>query len=159
MRSSYVYIVAIFFSFNVQASNVTAKLFSLPDIQNRQKVVLSDYIGKVVYLDFWASWCSSCAKALPLYNAWDKELGNDFVVISVNVDEVKSDGVSMAKKLKLDFPIAYDKSLEIAKMYDVSVLPISFLIDKKGNIHFRHVGFKDSDAKKIKSEIIGLLAR
>jgi len=141
----------------IKQRNDKAINFSLYDIRTNKTVKLSDYYGKVIYLDFWASWCSSCVKALPLFSQWQKELGDDFVVISVNVDEEKSDGIAMAKKLGLDYPIAYDGKLSVARMYKATALPFSFIIDKNGDIHYRHVGFRDKDAIKLKAMIVNLL--
>jgi thiol-disulfide isomerase/thioredoxin len=149
----------IFYSLGIQAESIPAKNFTLHDIQTNRLITLSDYHGKVVYLDFWASWCSSCAKALPLFKKWDQELGDDFVVVSVNVDEDKADGLLMAQKFQLDFPIAYDENLDVAKMFEASVLPFSFIINKSGDIHYRHVGFQDTDAVKLKTIIEELLSK
>ena len=150
-------IFLLFLSLSVQATLVPAKNFSLFDITSQEKIELSDYYGKVIYLDFWASWCASCAKSLPLFQQWQQELGDDFVVISVNVDENKSDALAMIKKLQLNYPIGYDKDLTIAKMYATSVLPYAFIIDKNSNIFYRHIGFKDSDEDKLKAMIKTLL--
>jgi thiol-disulfide isomerase/thioredoxin len=139
------------------ASSIPAKDFLLFDIQSQAPIKLSHYYGKVIYLDFWASWCSSCAKALPLFKQWQQELGDDFIVISINVDEDKADGLAMTKRLKLTYPVGYDSTLEVAKMYGTSVLPYSFIIDKAGNIHYQHIGFQDKDAKKLEKTIINLL--
>jgi len=141
----------------IRPGNDKAINFSLYDIQSNKTVKLSDYYGKVIYLDFWASWCSSCAKALPLFTQWQKEFGDDFVVISVNVDEEKSDGIAMAKKLRLEYPIAYDGNLSVARMYKATALPFSFIIDKNGDIHYRHIGFRDKDAIKLRAMIANLL--
>jgi len=159
MRFNWLYISLLFFSIGIKAAQVPAQNFSLRDIQNGQLITLSDYRGKVIYLDFWASWCSSCVKALPLFKKWQQEFGDDFVVISVNVDEDKADGLAMAQRLQLDYPIAYDGDLKVAKMYETSVLPFSFIINKKGNIHYRHVGFQDGDAAKLKTTIEELLIK
>jgi len=159
MRFRYIIFVLLSLSFSVNSTQIPAENFSLSDIQNNQQITLSDYHGKVIYLDFWASWCSSCAKALPLFKKWQQELGDDFVVISVNVDEDKDDGLKMAQRLQLDYPIGYDSELKVAKMYDASVLPFSFIINKSGDIHYRHVGFKDSDEQKLKIIIEELLAK
>lgn len=153
MRFRLLFVGLLFFSIDINATQIPAKNFSLHDIQNNQKITLSDYHGKVIYLDFWASWCSSCAKALPLFKKWQQELGEDFVVISVNVDEDKDDGLAMAQKLQLDYPIAYDGNLKVAQMYGVSVLPLSFIINKTGDIHYSHVGFQENDATKLKAII------
>jgi thiol-disulfide isomerase/thioredoxin len=127
------------------------------DISSQAQIRLSDYYGKVIYLDFWASWCASCVKSLPLFQQWQQELGDDFVVISVNVDEFKDDALTMIKRLQLNYPIGYDKDLTVAKMYATSVLPYAFIIDKSGNIYYKHIGFKDRDGEKLKMMIMELL--
>lgn len=142
---------------NNHAQPIAAQNFTLQDIQKTSLITLSDFRGKVVYLDFWASWCSSCAKALPLFNKWHQTLDEDFVVVSVNVDEDIQDGLLMAQKFQLDFPIGYDENLLVAKMYQASALPVSFIINKDGDIHYRHLGFQDGDAVKLKLIIEELL--
>ncbi|WP_299074079.1 TlpA disulfide reductase family protein [uncultured Paraglaciecola sp.] len=151
-------IIFLFYCLVGHTAEISLQNFSLPDIRNNQQVTLSDYQGKVVYLDFWASWCSSCAKALPLYKNWARTFGDDFAVVSVNVDEVKAEGILMAQQLQLDFPIAYDKDLSVAKMYQASVLPVSFIINRRGQIVYRHLGFKDTDAEKLERLVRQLLA-
>jgi thiol-disulfide isomerase/thioredoxin len=153
-------ILLLVFSLNVNATSikaVPAMNFSLMEINSESSIELSDYYGKVIYLDFWASWCSSCAKALPLFTQWQHELGEEFVIISINVDENIDDALAIIKKLRLNYPIAYDKDLKVAKMYSTLVLPYAFIIDKTGNIQYKHIGFKDGDAEKLQKIIKRLL--
>jgi len=145
------------FSFSVKAGNDLAENFTLFDIQTDKIVQLSDYRGKVIYLDFWASWCASCAEALPLFSQWQSEFGENFIVISINVDEEKSDGIQMAKNLALTYPVAYDTNLEIAALYQVKALPTSYIIDKNGQIVYRHLGFNKEDSVKLVEVINSLL--
>lgn len=153
MHFKWLIVSVILFSNTMKAADTIAIDFSLDDIQTNLPVSLSDYQGKVIYLDFWASWCTSCAKALPLFNLWRDEFGENFIVLSVNVDENKSDGLAMAQKLSLKYPILYDGNLAVATLYQVTALPISFIIDGKGVIKYKHIGFKEADVNELKSKI------
>ena len=146
-------------SINIFAQTNKAPDFELKDIHSEKSIHLSDYRGKVVYLDFWASWCSVCLKSLPLFSQWQQRYGQDFVVISVNVDEVKQHGIDMANRLNLNYLVLYDENMSIAKSYNASLLPSSFIIDTNGDVHYKHLGFKLGDGDKLEKIIQQLLIK
>lgn len=123
-----------------------------------QTISLSDYKGKVVYLDFWASWCGPCRKAFPFMDELQKEYEKEgLVVLAVNQDTKPSLAINFLKKNKSNLTSLFDKNGQVSSAYELRGMPSSFLIDKKGVIHSSHVGFNDSKIKKIREEVKRLL--
>ncbi|MFQ5709620.1 MAG: TlpA family protein disulfide reductase [bacterium] len=124
------------------------------------KIKLSDFKGKVVVLDFWASWCKPCQKELPfLVDLCNQRKGKDFVVIAVNLDEQASNMKKFLSKLhvKVPFPIIVDRQGLIPPLYQVKAMPTTLLIDKQGVIRYRHRGFKESHKATLAAELNKLL--
>lgn len=122
------------------------------------KVKLSDYRGKVVYLDFWASWCGPCRKSFPWMNemhARFKEKG--FRVVAVNLDSKRADADKFLTQLKPNFDIAFDPPGEIAGLYELQGMPSAYLIDRNGKLHSIHLGFRNKDIPLLEGEIEALL--
>jgi thiol-disulfide isomerase/thioredoxin len=121
---------------------------------------LSQYRGKVVYLDFWASWCGPCRQSFPWMNAMQDKYGaKGLVVIAVNLDEQHADAVKFLDKIPANFKIVFDPQGSLAEQYDLVGMPSSFLIDQTGAINHRHMGFLDSSPAKYEQEIRTLLAK
>jgi cytochrome c biogenesis protein CcmG, thiol:disulfide interchange protein DsbE len=105
--------------------------------------------GKVVYVDFWASWCAPCRESFPWMNRMQSELGHDgLVIIAVNVDREHADAEQFLRSHAAQFRIVYDPQGRLPEKFAVRGMPTSFLIDRNGHIQSRHEGFfiKDSDA-------------
>jgi peroxiredoxin len=123
-------------------------------------VKLSSLAGKVIFLDFWASWCKPCKEEFPylvtLYNDY-KDSG--FVVVAVNVDNEKSKLESFIANLGVDVPftVISDTEGKLPELYKLDAMPTSFIIDKKGIIKYKHTGFELSDKQTYVKEITGLL--
>lgn len=140
------------------ASEKKAVEFELPyllsESQSAIKLALNDYKGKVVYLDFWASWCKPCKKSFPVLNDFhNKYQAQDFVVIAINLDENKHNALAFLKAHSVDYAVLYDQGAIVAEKYDVQAMPSSFFIDKKGVIRFAHQGYVESDNAKIQKVI------
>lgn len=110
--------------------------FSLPDLRDQHRTIaLSDYRGKAVYLDFWSAWCAPCRDNLPLLGELHRLLGgDDFQVITVNVDVDPRDGQRLMEELSIDYVVASDVASLSAKKYDLTTLPAAFVIDREGVI-------------------------
>ncbi|MFY9269372.1 MAG: redoxin domain-containing protein [Candidatus Manganitrophaceae bacterium] len=114
--------------------------FVLSDLDGKA-VRLSDHRGKVVLLDFWATWCEPCKKALPeIQGIYEKYQENGFVVLGVNFGEKQKDAERMARQMGLTFPILTDQKVEVAERYGVTNLPVTFFIDPDGIIRERVFG-------------------
>jgi len=108
--------------------------------------------GKVVLINFWATWCPPCVEELPtMQNAWEKFGRDDFEIIAVAVAETPSTVTEFQQKLpmKLDFPIITDENLEIFHRWEVRGLPTSFLVDRNGIIQRKAVGGRDFNSSRI----------
>ena len=104
---------------------------------------LEYYSGKVVMLDFWASWCAPCRRSFPWMNQMQEKYGQDgLVIVAVNVDREVENAAAFLQEYPANFEIIYDPDAELAKEYEVEVMPSSFIIDREGIIVDRHLGFK-----------------
>lgn len=136
----------------------SAPEFSLPDIYSGESKALKEYRGKVVYLDFWASWCGPCRQSLPLLNKLRKELGADrFEVIAINLDSNPEDGKRFLEKYPVEYPVLTDTTGETPQKYQLTGMPTSYLIDQQGNLKGVHQGFRSSDIDKIRKVVTGLI--
>ncbi len=141
----------------------TAYAEKAPDftLQGRTgKVRLSSLKGRVVYVDFWASWCVPCRKSFPWMNEIEKQFGpKGLTVIAINVDKGGGAADAFLKDYPPVFKIAFDPSGAVAESYGVWTMPSSYLIDKKGNLRYAHKGFFDEGKDAIVAEIVELLAK
>lgn len=105
---------------------------------NEENIQLADFKGKVILIDFWASWCAPCRKANPkLEKLFQKYKINDFVILGVSLDTKETSWKSAIKKDKLTYPQVIDTknwNSKIVQAYGVDNLPASFLVDKSGKI-------------------------
>ncbi|MBU2918184.1 TlpA family protein disulfide reductase [Psychrosphaera sp. F3M07] len=138
-------------------SNEKASAFELPHLTSGIMTSLSDYKGKVVYVDFWASWCKPCKKSFPVLNEFhNKYKQQGFEVIAINLDEDKLNALAFLQQHKVDYSVLYDEDAKVAQQYKVQAMPSAYFIDKKGIIRLVHKGYMDSDKTKIK-QVIELL--
>jgi cytochrome c biogenesis protein CcmG, thiol:disulfide interchange protein DsbE len=131
--------------------------FQLPSLK-QGTVKLSHYKGKVVYLDFWASWCGPCKKTFPWLNDLQKKYGKDgFEVVGVNVDANKADADTFLAMTPAEFTIVLDPDGKVANSYELQGMPSSYIIDRTGKVHLAHRGFKEGEAAELESKIKQLL--
>ena len=118
----------------------TAPNFVLQDLEGNQ-VALSDFQGKKVLLNFWASWCGPCRAEIPhmvkLYNELE---GEGFEIVAVNIGEDPSKVRKFVQEYRMPFPVLLDRTGQVGRMYAVRGIPTSYFIDEKGFILGRHVG-------------------
>ncbi len=133
--------------------------FSLKSIDG-EEISLSGLKGKIVLLDFWATWCGPCRESIPHLTRLYKEYsGKGFVVIGISVDTGGLEPVErFVKSLDMPFPVAM-VSEGLDKQYGVSALPTSFLIDKEGVIQERFVGFSPKIAGELNAKISALISQ
>jgi thiol-disulfide isomerase/thioredoxin len=130
-----------------------APAFSLAGPSGGQ-VSLSQYKGKVVYLDFWASWCGPCRKSFPWMNAMQAKYGpKGFQVVAVNLDENNSDAARFLKETPAQFAVAYDAKAVTPALYGVKGMPSSFLVGRDGRVLLEHSGFNDADRAELEKTI------
>lgn len=132
--------------------------FALPALDGKGTVSLAQYRGKVVYLDFWASWCAPCLKAIPEIEAMRKELASaGFQVVAVNLDQNTKKALCFLEKNPIGYPSASDPKGRLPKQFGVDTMPTSYLIDGEGVIRLVHRGFQRGDGVKLRAEIRKLL--
>ena len=148
---------AFLFTFSVQAFAEQAYDFTLRDTKGNH-VKLSDFKGKVVFLDFWASWCPPCRNSIPaIKNLHKKYAGNaDVVILGINVGENSKAVESFMKKNNMEYTILYGSN-EVSKKYGISGIPAFFIIDQKGNISKKFVGYASGMEKEWDVQIQALL--
>jgi cytochrome c biogenesis protein CcmG/thiol:disulfide interchange protein DsbE len=119
----------------------------------------TSHLGKVTYLDFWASWCGPCRLSLPALNRIDKEFdATDFQIIAISVDYVDQDALDFLDRYPVDYPIAIDKTGDLGRNFGVAGMPSGYLIDRSGHIREIHIGFRKGDEVILKESISALIA-
>lgn len=118
----------------------------------------SSLAGKVVLVDFWASWCAPCKEELPaLEKLYAKYRARGFEVVAINQDEDPENARKFLRRTPLSFTVVHDAKRAAANAYAPPKMPSSYLIDRRGVIRFVHAGFKASDVAKLEQEIQQLL--
>ncbi|MBE0352588.1 TlpA disulfide reductase family protein [Pseudoalteromonas lipolytica] len=127
--------------------------------QQQLAALLSQNKGKVVLLDFWASWCSPCRRSFP----WLIEMQNTYreqglTVIAVNIDVERADAEKFLTDFAVNFNIIYDPDAVIGRQYQLKGMPSSFLIDKEGIVRYQHTGFVIDKLDQYEQHIKTLIA-
>ena len=135
-----------------------APAFTLPNM-NAVPVSLADYRGKVVVLNFWASWCPPCRAEMPSMDQLYREMkGNNFTVLAVNVETNGRPAVTnFIKKIPISFPVLLDDAQKVSELYQVSGLPQTYIINKQGEIVQQITGAIDWNAPKTREFILSLI--
>lgn len=137
-----------------------ANEFSLPGINTQGDVKLSDFKGRVVYLDFWATWCPPCLKSFPWMNSLQERYKDQGLsVVAIGVDRKRELIEEFLKQTEPNFTVVQDDKGEVAKAYRLRGMPTSYLIDRNGNIVATHVGFRAKDEEKLEAAVKDLLAK
>jgi peroxiredoxin len=137
-----------------------AKDFEAPLLGSDRKVSLSDHRGKVVYLDFWASWCDPCQAALPEIEKLRAQFpAKDFQVLAVNVDQSADKARKFLRKHPVGYPSLADPKGRVPRMFGLETMPTSYVIDRKGVIRYVHKGYREGDMQEIRARIAKLVAQ
>lgn len=133
-------------SVNAADLGTQAPTFSIDALKNvtTAQINLDSYKGKVVYVDFWASWCGPCKRSFPkLEELRAKYKDQGFEVIAINMDENSQDAKDFLDKFPVSFPIGSDPKGTVAEQYRIKGLPSAYIIDRKGAIGHVVVGFNE----------------
>lgn len=118
----------------------------------------ADLKGKVVLVDFWASWCAPCKQSFPTLETLQKKYaGRGFVVVAVSVDEKAANMERFLKANPVAFTVVRDAAQKLVAATGVATMPTSFLLDGTGKVRLVHSGFRKGDEKKLEQEIEALL--
>jgi cytochrome c biogenesis protein CcmG/thiol:disulfide interchange protein DsbE len=119
---------------------------------------LDAHRGKVVLVDFWASWCVPCRQSFPWLNAMqDKYAARGLVVIGVNVDRERADAERFLKDVPARFDIVYDAAGELATHYEVPGMPSTYVFGPDGKLLNKHIGFRNASRDEREAELQKLL--
>jgi len=104
---------------------------------------LSEYQGRVVMINFWATWCGPCRQEMPaLQTIYQRYEPAGFTLLGVNVDAEPDGARRMAEEMGVSFPLLFDASKEVSKLYDVRAMPVTVLVDRDGTVRYVHHGYK-----------------
>ena len=131
--------------------------FTLPG-KDTGNIRLSELRGRVVMLNFWASWCGPCRQEMPLLDALHKRyepLG--FTLLGINVEEDTAAARRYLNDVPVGFPILFDSRNEVTRAYDVQAMPSTVLVDRDGRMRFLHRGYKPGDEAQYSKMVRQLL--
>jgi len=142
---------------------MAASLTSAPDVAlqtaDGRIVQLASYGGKVLLVDFWASWCTSCKTSFPALDSLFTEFQpRGFEVLAVNLDEKRRDADAFLGERPHHLTVLFDPKGTSPSAFGVKGMPTSFLIDRTGHIRFTHMGYSGNVAETYRREITQLLA-
>ncbi|WP_303904694.1 TlpA family protein disulfide reductase [Thiohalomonas denitrificans] len=154
LRSASLVFLSLFFVTAAPAAPAPDAIWSVEGGELR----LEQLRGKVIYLDFWASWCAPCRKSFPFMNELQTRYGEQgLVVVAVNLDKDQKLVEQFLAKYPAQFTVAYDPKGETAERFGVKGMPSSYLIDRDGEIRLSHVGFRDKDRSELETGIRDVL--
>jgi peroxiredoxin len=117
-------------------------------------VNLAQYKGQVVMINFWATWCGPCRQEMPLLETIYKKYNKmGFTLLGVNVEPDPKPAEDWLKATPVSFPILFDTKSEVSKMYEVSGMPSTVIVDRKGNVRVIHHGYKPGDENEYQDNI------
>lgn len=154
LRKNLLAAFALFFSVAAGAVEVgqAAPDFDLPGASGPVK--LSALRGKVVYVDFWASWCGPCKQSFPWMNEMQTKYGaQGLTVVGINVDKNRTDAESFLKGTPAKFSVAYDDKGTAPTAYQIKGMPSSYLVDRDGKIIATHAGFRADESAALEGKL------
>jgi len=119
---------------------------------------LSEYRGEVVMINFWATWCGPCRQEMPLLDElYTRYQRVGFSLLGVNIDDDSSRALQMIEELGVNFPVLFDASKQVSRLYEVEAMPVTVLVDREGTVRHVHHGYKPGYEDKYLTEVRALL--
>jgi peroxiredoxin len=119
---------------------------------------LSEFRGDVVMINFWATWCGPCRQEMPLldelYQRYERV---GFSLLGVNIDDDSRKAMTMISDLGVNFPVLFDSTKAVSKLYQVDAMPVTVIVDRDGKVRYVHQGYKPGYEDKYLDEIRSLL--
>ncbi|MGZ4809746.1 MAG: TlpA family protein disulfide reductase [Thermoanaerobaculia bacterium] len=132
--------------------------FTLPT--DKSTLSLSELRGKVVYVDFWASWCGPCRQSFPWMSSMSEKYAADgLVVVAINLDKDHDAATLFVEKYPVPFPVLFDPAGKTAEEFRVQAMPSSFIVSRAGRIVYAHEGFEQSKAQSLEDRIKEALSK
>lgn len=131
--------------------------FALRSLGN-ENLRLSEHLGEVVVINFWATWCGPCRQEMPLLDElYNKYRLAGLVLLSVNLDDNLDRATQMARTLKVSYPVLIDERKDVSRAYQVGTLPLTVLIDREGVVRYVSEGYKPGYEKRYADKLRELL--
>jgi peroxiredoxin len=119
---------------------------------------LQEQRGKVVLVNFWATWCGPCRQEMPLLNQmYQKYQASGFTLLGVNVDDDSKNAATVVGKLGVSFPVLLDSEKKVSKLYDLNSMPSTLIIDRDGRVRYVHRGYQSGYEATYEKQIRELL--
>ncbi len=126
--------------------------------QSGDNLKLSELRGKVVLINFWASWCGPCRQEMPaLDQLYQRYRSLDFTVLGVNVEENADAAKALLKDIPVTFPILFDSANNVSKLYKVSGMPSTILVDRDGNMRYLYMGYQRGYEQEYQNQVRALI--
>ena len=153
-------LLSVFAVSSLAASDLAGK--TAPDFVLKsatgENLRLSEYRGDVVMINFWATWCGPCRQEMPLLDDLYARYGRvGFSLLGVNIDDDARRAMQMVEELGVNFPVLFDDTKEVSKLYQVEAMPVTVLVDREGTVRHVHHGYKPGYEEKYLTEIRSLL--
>jgi len=126
---------------------------SIQTLNGKGNVSLASLRGKVVVVDFWATWCAPCKEAFPKLEQLSKQNSGSVVVVGVAADDAKDGVLEFARAQGATFPVGWDDGHVLAKRWNVKKMPTTFIVDASGTVRFVHEGYHDDEGELITREL------
>ena len=140
-RASWLAVLAAGTAVAAIAPSSTAPDFTLHTM-NGPNMRLQEQRGKVVMINFWATWCGPCRQEMPhLDRLYDKYKSSGFVLMGINVDDDTRNAAAVAAKLGVRFPVLLDTDKQVSRLYDLSTMPSTVIVDRDGKVRYVHRGY------------------
>ncbi|MBN1566481.1 MAG: redoxin domain-containing protein [Acidobacteria bacterium] len=134
-----------------------APAFTLPDLSGQQ-VTLDQFKGKVVMLEFWATWCGPCRMTMPLMESIQKEFGDNLILLTINLQEPMDVVRDYVRAENVHSRVLLDEEGSVGLLYGTDSIPLQILIDKQGIVRFIQAGFGPGTPSQLRGEIKRLIA-
>ena len=131
--------------------------FTLPGADG-QNLRLQEQRGRVVLINFWATWCGPCKQEMPHLNRLhEKYRSAGLVLLGINIDDDPAKGIAGASKLGLKFPVLLDADKRVSRLYDLASMPSTVVIDRDGRVRYLHRGYREGFEASYEQQIRELL--
>jgi len=135
------------------AGNPDAPDFNLED-QDGNFMKMSDFKGKVVIINFWATWCPPCRKEMPsMQRAWEKLKQEGIVMLAINVGEDSDQIFAFTAEYPVEFPLLMDRDSSVVRQWNVRGLPTTYIVNPAGKIVYQAIGDREWDSDEIMNQI------
>jgi thiol-disulfide isomerase/thioredoxin len=139
------------------APGAAAPAFQLPSSLNAP-LALGDLKGQVVLINFWASWCGPCRQEMPVLDQlYKKYKAAGFTLLGVNVEPKSTDALGFLRATPVTFPILFDTDSQVSKLYEVSGMPSTVILDRTGKVRYIHHGYKPGEESEYLDQIRSLM--